>query len=452
MANFLDEDSWKTTKAYLRFWLNTINIHAADAPVIIVGTHAHDVDRSRWQELSISIESITKSMHNIVYNNSGVLLPPSNEPVQTSFFQVDNTDSVGIGVLRGAVGSAFHDQPFLNRKIPYSWVKSLDAMKAKQVHYLRLSTAEKIMRRNGVPRHQFDNALHFLHELGLICHFSKTSSLRNKVIMDPFWLVDEVCKVIRDKVVHPPKIHQEGQDEQVDDEEDREALELARAKKLDLDRDVQDLIDKGLVSTDLIRFFWKEHADFMRDLMQVHLLMGEWLTLEDATTYFVPAMAKSLQEARDSNEAKASVFDDFPEFPAAVFHFDYLPEGVFQRLECDCVRQTIDFSRAEGCPDPVIYRDVIRFHLRTDCVVFMTVDAVQLHGVDTPQRIWVFVQSEDRNDPRRVAFSIAQLLDKLKEELFGEAFRPRALNGAEIQQLLEDDQERVHALQQNGHE
>ena len=426
MATFNGPAQRRLTEGYLRFWLNTINLHAADAPVIIVGTHSQGIEREKREEISASIETITDRMHNIMRN-----------PDNLVYFPIENSTSNGIVTLRNTVTSAFRDQEFVNRKIPYSWVKSLDAMKKKQRHYLRYKSAEKIMISNGVPKQDIEAALSFLHELGLIYHFSKTASLKDKIVMDPDWLVDEVCKVVRDKRLHRP------------DFEKRNKLDLDRAKKVDLEQDVNDLFNEALATTDLLKYFWEEHEGFMIDLMKTHLLMGEWVW-SVPERYFVPAMAKSLRKARKLKEPQAAAFDTFPKTPAAVFEFNYLPEGVFQRLECDCVRQSLIENHTSDIPEkPILYKDVIKFHYRRNCVVYLALDVVKLTHVDTPKRVWVFVDSPEPRDDHRVRNMIKELLDKLKEELFGEAFRPRPLTPAEIVEITQEDERKVkqHALE-----
>lgn len=434
MAAFHGVEQRRRTLSYLRFWLNTINLHAADAPVLIVGTHSKDVDDTRRNKIAQAIGKITASMHNIV-----------RDPQNFIYFPVENTEGVGIVDLRRAVAKTFREQEFINRKIPLCWVKGLDALinagqkGGEEKHFLQYANAEKVMMGEGVAKEDVPKTLEFMHDLGLVYYFSKTAFLRDKVVLKPEWLVDEVCRVVRDK-----KVHREEFESKLNEEE---------LRKLDLDGDLETLFGEALVSKPLLGYFWGGYDDFMRDLMKTHLLMCDW-TWTDPPKFFVPAMAKSLRKARKDKEKRTVEFDAFPPKPSAVFQFEYLPEGVFQRLECECVRQSIIDNEGVNLPEPIVYKDAMKFNFNDKCVVYLALDVVKLTHVDTPKRIWVFVASakegsEATDDQQRVKDMIKEILEKLKQELFGEAFLPRELANEEVEEILVEDNEQVkrHALE-----
>ena len=412
------------TQAYLRFWLNTIYLHAQSSQILIVGTHAHGMGFEEYEEMCASIQEITQRMQSIIMTPNG-----------KTVFAVDNEKVKGIHELKESIVDTFRVQTLVNRVIPLSWVRALDAMNEDVKYFLRYPNARRIMQAKGVREGEIDAALAHFHQLGLLYHFRQTSYLADKIILEPGWLVEEITRIIRDSKRHPK-------------------YDLKEAKRVDLEDDVNQLHDNALASRSLLAFVWHGEEAFMIDLMKTHLLMDDWPWMEgeddDEEMYFVPAVAKSLRKARKYSHASALPFSNIlHQQPTAVYQFPYLPEGVFQRLVCDCIHQSLSMNMEspEVYPRPVVLKDAVRFNYSQKCTVTLAVDVAVFPKKDvpgnrdvTPQRVWSWVEIgetvEDRmDDIHGVHNMIVSSFARIREEMFAEDFFPRELTRQEILQL-----------------
>ena len=411
------------TEAYLRFWLHNIYLHAQNAQILIVGTHAGGVSFDEYSSMCESLQEITQRMQSIIRTPEGKLV-----------FPIENKKKTGVNALKESIVNTFQVQTLVNRVIPLSWVRALDAMNNQDKYFLRYSTVKKIMKEQGVKLKEIDIVLGHFHQLGLLYHFRNTESLSDKIILEPGWLVEEITRVIRDKRKHPK-------------------VDLKEARRLDLEKDAKELYDSALASRRFLAYVWHGEEEFMIDLMKSHLLMDDWPWIsgsdEEEEKYFVPAMAKSLRKARKDDLPQARPFAAiFSLAPSAVYQFPYLPEGVFQRLVCDCIHQAVNTNMdgSKPFPEPIVLKDAIQFSFSDNCRVTLAIDVAVFPKKPegekdvTPQRVWSWAVLADEgaeglDELHGVHNMIIASLAKIREEMFAEDFFPRELSKQEILQL-----------------
>lgn len=185
--------------------------------------------------------------------------------------------------------------------------------------------------------------LQLFHELGMVLHFTATSQLASTVTLNPSWLVEAIGKVIRDRDIHVF------------------AAEEVNAKKLR--EDVDRLFSFGLISEDLLQMLWgREAAPFLLDLMRSLLLLSTWNFEQKNVLYLIPSMvvdapAKTKQKLR-------------PAGMRAVFTFDFLPIGVYERLVCLLVEHSGRLERGSVKP-PVLRKNACMVDVGEDAAVFV---------------------------------------------------------------------------------
>ena len=298
VATFLSDQD--TAMEFLRFWMHSIRLHAKDAPIIIIGTHADAISEDR-----AAAESIEKVLNAELQKFSQIR---RNKQHGLTFFGLDNRTSAGISVIRAEIEAASQKQTFLHYKVSIRWLRCLDMLTADQeVAKVSLTQVREIAKEAGVTTsREVAEMLGLFHELGVIIHFTSTVALEKLIVTNPQWLIDELGKVIRDKTIHKVNVDE--------------------IKQAGLLSDLDALHSIGIASLDLLQFFWgREATDFFVDLMLRTLLMSDWpYVSQQDKSFLIPSL---LPERRlDHTEPCASCKLCFSE--------DFLPDGYFERLVC----------------------------------------------------------------------------------------------------------------------
>jgi len=152
-------------KEYLRFWLNSIRLHAPDAPIVLVGTRADQVaskaERERINHV-LRDDLDVGALQTIVENAADNLL----------FSPVNNNDASPdrAARLRAVVVETASAQAYIRRQVPLTWLKVLDDMTvAKRPHFSFKETA-LIGAEYGMTDDDTDKMLAALNELGVVVH------------------------------------------------------------------------------------------------------------------------------------------------------------------------------------------------------------------------------------------------------------------------------------------
>mmetsp|Transcript_3144 Transcript_3144/g.4237 ORF Transcript_3144/g.4237 Transcript_3144/m.4237 type:complete len:948 (+) Transcript_3144:202-3045(+) len=304
---FIEKTQWNDTpEEYIKFWLNSCDMHAPGAPIVIVGTFSDEVDsQTDLEKLNKTIEKLVEGRFSQIVSNRDLL-----------FFPIDNRSQNGINDLRMIIESAAAAQDYVNYQVSIWWMKCLDETYeyAKGQSWIKLKYVIEIAERNYITNAaEIGEMLSLFNELGTIVYLNNTEALRDVITLNAQWLL--TCL---GKLVHDAKIH---------------ALDSSEIKKTGLEQDVSMAYERGLVSRDLLEYLWRdkqEHVDFLLDLMKHTILLSEWKAKMDSPDlvkdklYLIPSL---LQEGQTPEKVVGfmCMFD---------FSERYLPIGIFERLVC----------------------------------------------------------------------------------------------------------------------
>jgi len=312
----------------LKFWLNSVRIHAPKAPIILVGTFSDEVsDFSALREVNSVVERIVRGYEQVVPNEHESLL----------FFPIDNTCGEGKHDIAEAIELVTREQRFIHRKISLKWLRCLDLINEESKPWLSLDVVKSLARSVDITsQSEVAEMLGLFNELGAVVYIPATGALRKIVTKDPQWLIDCLSKVIRDG-----KLHQ---------------FDMLEIEKAGLRADVDNLFERAVVSLDLLHFLWeKEEVDYLLDLMKRTLLLSDWSSGSSGNggaekSFLVPSLLSNVK----FESGKIS-----PMSGKYMFVFDFasqwLPIGVFERLICLAVAHSNNTSPSRA---PVLSNNV----------------------------------------------------------------------------------------------
>jgi hypothetical protein len=160
----------------LDFWLNSISIHAPLSPIFLIGTHIDEVNK---YELSIE-------KYKIKY------------PQIAGCYFVSSYNGKGIDELSKAIVETALKEKYMGEAIPSAWLEfehALHGMKSKK-NILDYTEIEKIGNNFGIfDKHELNQAISFLHDLGSLMHFNN-EFLRDKVVINPQFMVDLMASLV----------------------------------------------------------------------------------------------------------------------------------------------------------------------------------------------------------------------------------------------------------------
>ena len=358
---------------YLKFWINSIQLHAPNAPIMIAGTSLCDLEQKRGMERLNELFSSA----NVNRYNQAIL----NEETSQYFFCIDNKYDVGVKALRGTLRELIKSQEHVNFQVSIKWMHCLDKITELNRDWLPIGKVTEVAESCAITRaSELSEMLHLFHELGVVIHFTKTQSLADVVTVRPQWLVDEISKVIRD-----PSIHK---------------FDASVMASVGLEPDIKRLFEVGIASEDLIDYFWSRHSkEFLLDLMRSLLLLSDWdfdRTNSDVQNhYLIPSMISAAQDKTEVSGLKA-VFD---------FSAFFLPDGLFERLVCLCVQHS---AYLKGSKTPVL--------TQTHCTIWLgDKDVISLSRVKNTIQLNILRSAIAAN----VLTVIHSMFRKLKDETMG---------------------------------
>ena len=281
----------------MKFWLKMIDLYASEAPVVIACTF--------WDELKSKeeIENVLRRVKRAAGSDS-------------LFFPVDNKSQNGIAVLRNTIEALARKQDFVKKPVSIKWMMCLDSLLEAGKPWLGLAEVIEIASDLEIARGEVEPMLRLFHEFGTVFYFASTQSLKEIITTNPQWLIDTIASVVRDKVLHSF---------------DEESID-----RVGLRTEFDVFLAEAIASRDLLEFLWqRKEVDFLLDFMKSSLLLSRWSFDSKDEQYLVPSM----------------VGNDRPITPPKTQHahinFEYLPNGVFERLACLCVEYS---SALPGSP------------------------------------------------------------------------------------------------------
>jgi GTPase SAR1 family protein len=300
----------------LQGWLNDLWMHAARAPVILVGTHSDVVGTdAQLEKVNSLLQDRFEGTRFWPY-----LEPPSRHGGRV-FFPVDNTQGDSdpmMRQLRQKVEELAQAEEYIDKEVPFGWLRVLDKLQSmsqkkmppgpkgnpqpvsvtstgagasagaggvdeqsndgggdQPVRRLSLSAVCTIASECGLPssaslslEEEVGAMLDLFHELGMLVHYNE-QQLRDMVILDPQWLINLISMIIR--VL-------DGNDDAVDG---AGSSALAALHALPVDETARRarpaewrmLVEEGLLSRPLVELLWEGLTDSVgeRDIL-LHLL------------------------------------------------------------------------------------------------------------------------------------------------------------------------------------
>ncbi|GMH54865.1 hypothetical protein TrLO_g13677 [Triparma laevis f. longispina] len=345
MQAFLDNPA--KSYSFLDFWLHTIFIHAKasnpsknfkdkGAPIFLVGTRGDQVKKPQKRA---NISELLKSRYADLLEDQLV----TNTEGDLFFFPVDNTSSEEEELKRFNDLRSLTEQsivtdklpplladgepiPYVNDPVPIPWLNFIDEEKKVRLEIV----------------------LKDLHELGLLIFFNSNESLKSYVILQPQWLMDQICFIIRDF-----RRHRLRRDE--------------RIQKSSID-EWKNLTRYGIASRNVIKKLWvgssPSQVDFLRLLMVKLGLLVElnedrknWKSAAAGKRYLAPKIITTEDDDDDvleiessSNDGDESIF----EITSSLNSKEYMPNGFLERMIAWLTPYSVDYSNAL----PSIYIDV----------------------------------------------------------------------------------------------
>lgn len=162
---------------------NGENVEYERPPVILVGTHANDVNPLDVRNTQRTIQEMLSSR-------------AYGDHVIGKYFAVDNKDGREVGSLRAKVEAVLRGEPYVKVMLPVKWLKFEKTVKSKSeqehVRHMTLEQVKQLARDECFIQddRQLEVMLNFFHDLGVIVRH------RNTVVLQSRWLIDLFRKLI----------------------------------------------------------------------------------------------------------------------------------------------------------------------------------------------------------------------------------------------------------------
>eukprot|EP00511_Aplanochytrium_stocchinoi_P011990 CAMPEP_0204877390 /NCGR_PEP_ID=MMETSP1348-20121228/48163_1 /ASSEMBLY_ACC=CAM_ASM_000700 /TAXON_ID=215587 /ORGANISM="Aplanochytrium stocchinoi, Strain GSBS06" /LENGTH=834 /DNA_ID=CAMNT_0052034247 /DNA_START=194 /DNA_END=2698 /DNA_ORIENTATION=+ len=355
----------------MKFWIDSVTLHAPDALLLIVGAFADKVrTQTEIRSIEVSLKELLKTRKKQAIENTIDSL---------CYFPLNNRTGYGIENIRGTIAQAALGHEFVKQQVPLRWVRLLDKMletEQKEKHWISLTAVRNMAKKVGMTSY---NELIFMlkrfREFGIVVHFSNTETLREVVFLDPKWLINQICKVIRDKKVH--------------------GFNEKEFEKVGLADDLRQLSENGLATRDLFEYVWgKSEIDFLIDLMRQTMLLSDW-KFTGQNEYIIPSLLTD-HELEEVFSGPSFFFD---------FSTTILPPGLFHRIVCLCS----SYSGKLKSEPPQLSRT---------CASFWFGNRVRIQLKEEKDCIRVTLQ-ESKNASFAL-FIVRSMFGKVKEEIMGE--------------------------------
>ena len=278
-------------------------------PVIVVGTHADCVDDPSKEILSVK-RKLSHVLGKVLAKHIANFLPVNNSKAG------EPGGKEKIIALRKEILELADQMPHTKKEIPLQWHR-VEKEISKPAWQIKKYLEKKMFRKDIVSQYctfddenDFDELIYFLHARGSIVYHEHTGDKDGLVILDPQWLINVLCEIVK------VKSHAEEQ------------MCLTQAR--------EDLQEKGILRQVLIdNACKKKNLDSIKDclisLMEKFNLICKWpaKNTEDSLI-LVPCMLTTRGE--EENE-----FDDMTSnCPAPVYltfsGTKFVPGGLFCRL------------------------------------------------------------------------------------------------------------------------
>ncbi|GBG23829.1 RasGEF domain-containing serine/threonine-protein kinase X [Hondaea fermentalgiana] len=335
----LDGDKYETLASQkdaldtLRFWIDSIRLHAPNVSVALVGTYLDQVpDDGDHRAINQTIKS------EVLKGLGGRPAVLRNRSSQLQFFPINNKDREDtdehVSHLREALSESVANKDFVKDKVPLRWSYCLDILLSEEEDFLLLDEVEYIAEDwCNLPKEDVRKMLKYMHELGVLIHLTtgENDVLRQLVVIRPQWLLENLSCVICDPDMDHMQRHKDNLMYRRGDEDGGEFPS-------ELDDALEEWSDRGVASRALLEQLWQDQpVDYLTELMESMLLAcpSPWIGDKDEEgALLIPSLLKPV----DEDTKKKALADLGRTFALAYIEFRILPKGVFQRLLASLVQ------------------------------------------------------------------------------------------------------------------
>lgn len=366
----------------IRYWLNSLALHAKGAPILSVGTHKDQVKTSEEHK------KISEMLLEILGDRLVEQVTPFAKEQEDGlwFYPIDNSLSGArspdpvVAELRHAIEVVAKEDPeeYLERPIPIRWHGILDILLKQEESFLTMTEMKRMAAEQCLPAWQLMPMLEMFHELGVLFHFSTPAELREIVILQPQWLVSGMCQVIFDWSLHEQEHH--------------------KVIKLEMKSAYDSWREKGMVTRRLLDRLWEFGFEephlkaFLLRFMEEVALVCE----VDPGTFLVPCLLPPA----------AAVETAAPQSFVLDFGASFLPDSLFRRLICYAVQKS---SR----------KDRLRLFASHGFLSFEGHDCC-IHAKLESDEIQVDLSSQSDTGPWLVLHTITNLVEHLRLDFMKE--------------------------------
>ena len=184
LSTLLDGSDLTVPIEFLKFWIQSVMLHAPNAPCILIGTHLDEIMNTHKDKKSL--ESFLNRVGDILEEDVGVLR--HTRLMKTSgrvFLPLDNRSGKNIDMLRNLIDKAARDEYYVNQEIPLRWVLTLDLLVNEEEaeieggkNWVSLTEVETVAEKFGLSKPEVAEMLKLFHQLGVLIFLSATEALR----------------------------------------------------------------------------------------------------------------------------------------------------------------------------------------------------------------------------------------------------------------------------------
>lgn len=164
------------------YWLNIIKLLGGQSPVIVV------MNKSDIRLKAIDEGSFKKEFPNIIH-----------------FIDVSCFNGQNILKLTELICQTLSSMPHLKDRLPKVWKDIRNHLKGLNINYINLKEYFDICMGYGLDKNRALFLSDYLHDLGVILHFSQDKILQDTVILNPEWATEAVYKLIDSQKIQADK-------------------------------------------------------------------------------------------------------------------------------------------------------------------------------------------------------------------------------------------------------
>ena len=287
----------------------------SQSKVMFVGTFL-DIARDKFKKKDELLQQLIRNTE--FYSSTNDMIEYASE--EDLMLAVDNMHGEDEEITR--IRKIIEDKirkSFKKIDIPVTWLMLSLCIRKKQCRTISLEECRRLAGKLKISPDELEDALWFLHRLGMLLYFPDVEVLRNTIICDMQVLFDSTSNLIRDSRFTRDRVGRFSSDR---------FKKTAQFSFSDLEKATRDCIKEDISLEELIRLL--EHLNILATLPQTPSSKTP-----SERQFFMACLLKSAKE--DELEITTDVHDPDP----LIIHFDcgYVPVGIFPAMITSLVSQ-----------------------------------------------------------------------------------------------------------------